>query len=398
MNTIFEILLDVSGSMGKMKNANDGVNYLLPDGATRISLAKAILCNEVIPTLDYASNIFIRTFSSTQEYSPIILTINDGQTKTLDILKKINLIADDTPSGGTPITAALNVSLENFKKIEFDGHEKVVILISDGEENGGGDYIKVVKEAIDNGIKFKMHIVGIALNDNAIEKNKKIATLTMGSFHSLNATNYDKVDLKNTLLPLNVSVLSESIISIKQKESENSKDSLTQQLILENKIIKMELEALHMNLDKNIKSLQNSFIETQTYLEKNNNQIFDVLQNPKISDRFAGLELRINDKIEELKNDTKKINENILNSQNIQKSKIDSLDHTLNTIFKGLIDIVNSNDKVDKYYHLIDEIQTLKNKLTKNKILYWSIIIPLFLAIIFLSIVLLYILRVEKYY
>ena len=143
MESVFEILLDVSGSMGRNQVNNNGTisNNLLPDGSTRISLAKSILSNEVIPTLDYASQIFIRTFSAPKDEIPFINPIYEGQTEISEILKKIDLIANDTPFGGTPITAALKVSLENFRKKIYDDYEKVIILISDGEENGGGTSI-----------------------------------------------------------------------------------------------------------------------------------------------------------------------------------------------------------------------------------------------------------------
>lgn len=60
MGTIIEILVDLSNSMGSY---NDG-KYLLEDKSTRMSAQKKILINEILPTIDYASTVTIRTFYS----------------------------------------------------------------------------------------------------------------------------------------------------------------------------------------------------------------------------------------------------------------------------------------------------------------------------------------------
>lgn len=389
MNTIFEILLDVSASMGNMKNSTDRVKYLLPNGETRISLAKEILNKELIPTLDYATNIIIRTFSAPKDSIPKILTLNESQINIPEIILKINQITDDTPNGGTPITAALNVSLENLGKKIYDDYEKVIILISDGEENGGGDYIQVIKKAVNNGIKFKIHIIGIALNENAIEKNKEIALITNGTFHSLNAINYDVSELKRALLPINVSVLSESIKVIEEIKTDNSNDLLIQHFKLENKLIKIQLESQQLSVEKNIKLLNNVNVETQGLLQDNHNQI---------SKQLVDLELKMIKSINDLKNDLSDSDQKIINFQNIQKNKNETVEDILNNITKEISGLENSSMLVEKYINLIDEIHFLKVKLAKRKILFWLTLLFLSLVVVCLSAGLLYILKIESYY
>jgi hypothetical protein len=389
MNTIFEILLDVSASMGNMKNSTDRVKYLLPNGETRISLAKEILNKELIPTLDYATNIIIRTFSAPKDSIPKILTLNESQINIPEIILKINQITDDTPNGGTPITAALNVSLENLGKKIYDDYEKVIILISDGEENGGGDYIQVIKKAVNNGIKFKIHIIGIALNENAIEKNKEIALITNGTFHSLNAINYGVSELKRALLPINVSVLSESIKVIEQIKTDNSNDLLIQHFKLENKLIKIQLESQQLSVEKNIKLLNNVNVETQGVLQNNYNQI---------SKQLVDLELKMIKLINDLKNDLNDADQKIINFQNIQKNKNETVEDILNNITKEISGFENSSMLVEKYINLIDEIHFLKVKLAKRKILFWLTLLFLSLVVVCLSAGLLYILKIERYY
>jgi hypothetical protein len=386
MNTIFEILLDVSASMGNMKNSTDRVKYLLPNGETRISLAKEILNKELIPTLDYATNIIIRTFSAPKDSIPKILTLNESQINIPEIILKINQITDDTPNGGTPITAALNVSLENLGKKIYDDYEKVIILISDGEENGGGDYIQVIKKAVNNGIKFKIHIIGIALNENAIEKNKEIALITNGTFHSLNAINYGVSELKRALLPINVSVLSESIKVIEQIKTDNSNDLLIQHFKLENKLIKIQLESQQLSVEKNIKLLNNVNVETQGLLQNNHNQI---------SKQLVDLELKMIKLINDLKNDLNDADQKIINFQNIQKNKNETVEDILNNITKEISGFENSSMLVEKYINLIDEIHFLKVKLAKRKILFWLTLLFLSLVVVCLSAGLLYILKLK---
>ena len=62
METIIEILIDNSGSMGFMKGNKEYEEKVLIDGETRNSIIKRVLITEIIPTLDYSSKIIIRSF------------------------------------------------------------------------------------------------------------------------------------------------------------------------------------------------------------------------------------------------------------------------------------------------------------------------------------------------
>jgi len=75
MKTIIEILIDNSNSMGRCEGLEHFEQFLLPDGSTRMKLVKKILINEIIPTLDYASKLVVRTFFSGKKGKPIITPI-----------------------------------------------------------------------------------------------------------------------------------------------------------------------------------------------------------------------------------------------------------------------------------------------------------------------------------
>lgn len=58
IQTVVEILIDKSGSMGYMKGAGpEHENKYLIDGLTRMSLIKKILIEQIVPTLKHADHI-----------------------------------------------------------------------------------------------------------------------------------------------------------------------------------------------------------------------------------------------------------------------------------------------------------------------------------------------------
>jgi hypothetical protein len=202
MNTIIEILIDRSGSMGYMKGAKDHENkYLLPDGSTRMSLIKRILKKDIIPTIHYTDKIVIRTFRVSKEggkdFTDVTELINGSYQKE-SILEVINKI-EDPPVGGTPISEAIEKSVENLK--QYPSWDRKIILLTDGEENGGGDYkqtIQNIKEI--KGIPTKVFIVGLNQDADAEEKSAKIASITNGMHINLTDIDYNTEQISSVLM------------------------------------------------------------------------------------------------------------------------------------------------------------------------------------------------------
>lgn len=212
MNTILELIIDYSNSMGPLK-VNEK-SYLLPDGSTRMNLAKTALINDIIPTLDYTGLIGIRTFFS-KEKKAIIETVFEGTFDKNVVISKIQALIDPIDTGGTPISAALQSSIDFLKKISDS--DKKIFLITDGEENDGSDFKMTIESGLNNHqIDYNIFIIGIGQNDATAEKCKLLSESTKGGYVNLETANYDKEKLSNILRPLSFKALSSSIENVQE--------------------------------------------------------------------------------------------------------------------------------------------------------------------------------------
>jgi len=223
-NTIIEILIDNSGSMGYMKGGGEDENKYLIDGQTRMTLIKQLLIDEILPTIDYTSKVCIRTFriAITKENNNIVQKdievpiIYDGVFNNKLIEEAISKLTDP-PMGGTPISAALDKSFENLKN--YPQYDRKIILLTDGEENGGGDYVSTANK-IENltGIKCKIFIIGLALTEKSIKAAKEIAS---GGFYNIKSKSFERNEIKQVMAPIKTAVLKDSVQNITQSKIVN---------------------------------------------------------------------------------------------------------------------------------------------------------------------------------
>lgn len=217
METIIEILVDNSNSMGPWKVELGNNKYLLPDGGTRMELAKKILLEVIIPELDYADKIAIRKFHSVtinNEKNQLVITpVYKGLFNKSIIFSKINDIEIPFNTGGTPITAAVKSSIEELAKSPTA--DRKIILITDGHENLRGDYKQTIEDVLrQHGNPCNIFIVGIAQDAAAEEKSKGLALSTGGSYFNLKAKVYDKSSLRTALRSVFFNAINSSIQNI----------------------------------------------------------------------------------------------------------------------------------------------------------------------------------------
>ncbi len=181
METVTEFIIDLSGSM-----------------EDKIALTKQMLLSDIIPNLDYSSRIGIKSFSAVPNQPPITqelpLNIIDKQS----IIKAINNLT--VKKGGTPISEAIRQSVITLK--EYSANNKKIILVTDGEEDRGGDYVAECKKARSEGINCEIHVVGVGLNQQAQIKAQEISKLTNGTFSNISfskGTQYNQTVIKNNL-------------------------------------------------------------------------------------------------------------------------------------------------------------------------------------------------------
>lgn len=189
MQTVTEILIDFSSSM-----------------KDKLALTKTILVNDIIPNLDYSTRIGIKTFSATINKKPLIKT-----TLPLSIINKeqiVNAINTlSSPDGNTPIAAAIKNSVDSLN--EYLAFDKKIILVTDGEENCGGNYTTEVERAKSDGINCQIHIIGIGLTPEAEKQARNIASLSKGSFSPIQfakGTVYNQTTIKQNLSPFYTAV------------------------------------------------------------------------------------------------------------------------------------------------------------------------------------------------
>ncbi|MDR2511059.1 MAG: DUF3883 domain-containing protein [Bacteroidales bacterium] len=183
METVTEILIDFSGSM-----------------KDKLPLMQQVLLTDVVPNLDYASRIGIKTFAGNKNQPPTTQILNLNLTNKDEIIRAINTLG--TPAGHTPITAAIRASVTTLK--EYAANDKKIILVTDGKEDTGGDYVAEAKKASVEGINCQVHIIGIGLNETAKAQAQEISKITNGSFSFIPYTtgaSYNSAIIKTNLIP-----------------------------------------------------------------------------------------------------------------------------------------------------------------------------------------------------
>ncbi len=164
------LILDASNSM-----------WGLSGGERKIDLAKKALVS-LIQGLPATSQVALRVYGHRQPRE-----LNDCQDSTLlvplgplDKAKLVEQVQAITPRGMTPLAYSLKQALNDLG--DAPG-EKLVILLSDGNESCGGDPVAAVKGLRDQGVDMRIEVMGLAIADAATKRQlDAIATLTRGRY------------------------------------------------------------------------------------------------------------------------------------------------------------------------------------------------------------------------
>lgn len=211
MNTHFEILIDASGSMGYMKGTKDENKCLLPDGSTRMDLAKMIVIQSLLPQLKKIDHLKISLFKR------FIDPVSNIEKSTVDIVYEtprsfenardsVQNIKNPMP-GGTPLNFALVNTLFRYK-----GNKTVLIYITDGGATDHKHFDSfTTKQIKKNNYDTTIHFIGIDQNEIAQNKSKRICDFTEGNYVNVEAINYDKTLFDNFLFELKSSINQEAL-------------------------------------------------------------------------------------------------------------------------------------------------------------------------------------------
>lgn len=171
-----EVILDASGSMLKRM-----------DGKRRIDIAKAVLEDLVSKKIPAGTPFALRVFghleadSCRTDLELPLAPLNPGSTvAAIRELQAKNLAK-------TPIADSL---AQVAKDLASAKGQKVVILITDGEETCGGDPAVTIQALKTQGVDVRVNIVGFAIDDQNLKKTFKLwADLGDGDYFDANNAN-----------------------------------------------------------------------------------------------------------------------------------------------------------------------------------------------------------------
>lgn len=173
------LLLDVSGSM----------NEKLSSGGTKLAAAKSAL-QRVADALPQGTQVGLRVYGSkikepkrenprACQDTELVMPVGP-----LDRNRMYAAVDSFEAVGETPISYALERSVEDLG----DQGRRVVVLISDGEENCVPDPCPVAKKLAQNGVDLQFNAIGFDVNSKARKQLQCIVEETDGSYYDADDT------------------------------------------------------------------------------------------------------------------------------------------------------------------------------------------------------------------
>ncbi len=156
------------------------------DGIPQIDLAKKSF-RDALKAIPADELVAVRVFAHRVEQ-----TNKEGSCKDTELIypfAKLNVAsiekALDTlqPKGYTPLAYSLEKSGEDLIAVGKEREpDRVIVVLSDGEETCGGDPIAVLQALKDKGIKVVVHTIGFNVDDAARRQLQAIATFSGGKY------------------------------------------------------------------------------------------------------------------------------------------------------------------------------------------------------------------------
>ncbi|HEX5786949.1 MAG TPA: hypothetical protein VFY03_02125, partial [Woeseiaceae bacterium] len=173
-----EIILDASGSMLQRQ-----------DGQRRIDIAKAVLTDLATEVIPAGTGFAFRVFGHREAGS--CRTDLEIPLSPLDPAQARAVLGgiEATNLAKTPIARSLELVPEDLAGVEG---ERLVILLTDGEETCGGDPAAAVETLASSGTAARVNIVGFAIDDADLKSRFRYwAELGGGSY--FDSTNADEL-------------------------------------------------------------------------------------------------------------------------------------------------------------------------------------------------------------
>ncbi|MCA9951316.1 MAG: VWA domain-containing protein [Anaerolineales bacterium] len=162
-----ELIIDASGSM----------TYNMEVGKSRWSVAKEVLTKVINEDLNTSMHVALRVFGpsglSPENETKIERSDNQntGYTTLLQPLAPLDKSALQSqiegirPSGATPIADSIEKVEDDLQDARGQGARSVVVLITDGNENCGGNVLNAINTLKASGVEVVLNVVGFAIQD-----------------------------------------------------------------------------------------------------------------------------------------------------------------------------------------------------------------------------------------
>lgn len=170
--TDIEFIVDLSGSMRK---ASGGETQIETARKALIKTLSGIPADTFIALRVYGHRV--EQTNKAESCKDTELTVPFGKGNKEQLKSKIEALK---PKGYTPIALSLEKSKGDFS-VEREA-DKVIILLSDGEETCGGDPVAVLKKLKEEGFKVVVHTVGFNVDEKTRKQLQDISSFTGGKY------------------------------------------------------------------------------------------------------------------------------------------------------------------------------------------------------------------------
>jgi hypothetical protein len=198
-----EILMDVSGSMSlPISTSNKEIKLnVAKESLTKIAEEMPIDVYFALRAFGTNSGDTVNIGSTQAMYSQLMFPRQKmTEARKKDLMDKIKQIE---AQGWTPIAGTLQKVKSDMGDAEGN---IVVVLITDGEANGGGDVLEEIKKLRASGIDVKINVVGFAIDDQTLRNQFAEWAQAGGGDY------YDATNVKEFINAVRTSILPKYIV------------------------------------------------------------------------------------------------------------------------------------------------------------------------------------------
>lgn len=167
INSPILFIYDASGSM-----------WAQMEGKTRMQIAREVLSGSLIKLpVNQQIGLMVYGHRNKEDCRDVEFLTDLGNTNKEKITEALEHVK---PLGKTPLAYSATLAVEKIRQI---GTKTTIILITDGIETCDGNICDVIKAAKNEGVEFRLHIIGFGLKDGETEQLECAAFAGDGNYY-----------------------------------------------------------------------------------------------------------------------------------------------------------------------------------------------------------------------